>query len=42
MGLFIEEPIEFEKSPVGVQNFGKITHHCGGMCGIYLTFIKKN
>ena len=40
--LVTDEPVEFEKQPVAVQDFRKSTHHCRGMCVIYLDLINKN
>jgi hypothetical protein len=40
--LVVEEPVEFEKSPVGVQDFSKATHHFRGIHRIYPNLIKKN
>jgi hypothetical protein len=34
--LVTDEPVEFEKQPVEIQDFGKITHHFRGIYGIYL------
>ena len=35
------EPVEFEKYPVEVQDFRKITNHLQGICRIYLNFNKE-
>ena len=40
--LVIDEPVEFEKWPVKVQDFMKTTHRFRGICKIYLKLIKKN
>jgi hypothetical protein len=39
--LVTDEPVEFEKSPVDIQDFTKITHHRRGIYKIYPNFIKK-
>jgi hypothetical protein len=40
--LVTEEPVEFEKSPVGVQDFSKATHHSRGIHRTYPDLLKKN
>ena len=40
--LVTDEPVEFEKQPVEVQDFRKITDHLRGIYTIYLKLIKKN
>ena len=40
--LVTDEPGEFEKSPVEVQDFRRITDHLGGIYIIYPNFIKEN
>jgi hypothetical protein len=37
--LVTDEPVEFEKQPVEVQDFGRITGHFRGICGVYLKLI---
>ena len=39
--LVTYEPLAFEKSPVGVQDFGKITHHSIGIYEICLELLIK-
>ena len=39
--LVTDEPVEFEKQPVEVQDFRRITDHFRGIYGIYLKFIQK-
>ena len=38
--LVTDEPVEFEKYPVEVQDFRKITENFRGIYGIYLNSIK--
>ena len=38
--LVTNEPVEFEKKPVEVQVYMKITTHCRGIYRIYLQFNK--
>ena len=40
--LITDEPIEFEKQLVEVQDFRKMTHHFRRIYGIYLTLLKNN
>ena len=40
--LVPDEPVEFEKQPVEVQDCRKITDHFGGIYRIYAHFIKEN
>ena len=37
--LVTNEPVEFEKQPVEVQDFRRITDHFRGIHGIYLKLI---
>ena len=37
--LVTDEPVEFEKWPVEVPDFRRITDHFRGMNGIYLIFL---
>jgi hypothetical protein len=39
--LVADEPVEFEKQPVEVQEFKRIARHFRGIYGIYLKLIKK-
>ena len=36
-----DEPVEFDKWPIGVQDFGKITRRFRGIYRIYHKFPKK-
>jgi hypothetical protein len=40
--LVADGPAEFEKQPVEVQGFRKITHHLRGIQGMYLKLIQKS
>jgi hypothetical protein len=40
--LVTDEPVEFEKIPVEVQDCRKITNHFRGIYGIYPDLIKEN
>ena len=40
--LVTDEPVEFEKYPVEVQDCRKITDHFRGIYGIYPDLIKEN
>ena len=40
--LVADEPVEFEKQPVEVQDFGKFTNHFRGIYGIYFKWMKAN
>ena len=40
--LVTDAPVEFEKKPVEVEDFWKVTHHLRGIYGIYFNSIKKN
>ena len=40
--LVTNEPVGFEKSPVEVQDYRKITNRFRGIYGIYLNVIKEN
>jgi hypothetical protein len=41
--LVTDEPVEFEKCPVEVQDCRRNTNHFGGICRrIYPNFIKEN
>jgi hypothetical protein len=40
--LVADGPVEFEKQPVEVQGFRKITHHLRGLQRIYVKLIQKN
>ena len=39
--LVTDEPVEFDKEPVEVQDCRKITHHFRGICGIDPNSIKE-
>ena len=41
-GVVTNEPIDFEKYPVEVQDFMKTTHHFRGINGIYFKLIMKS
>lgn len=40
--LVKDQPVEFDKQPVGVQGFEKITDHFRGIYRIYLDLTMKN
>ena len=40
--LVTDELVKFEKEPVEVQDFCKITDHLRGIYGVHLKLIKKN
>ena len=40
--LVTDAPVEFEKQPVEVQGFKRITDHIGRIYRIYLKSVKKN
>ena len=40
--IVIDEPVEFEKYSIEVQDFNKITHHLKGIYRMYLKSMKKN
>ena len=40
--LVTNEPVEFEKQPVKVQDYRKITNHLRGIYGIYPNLVKEN
>ena len=40
--LITDEPVEFEKEPVEVEDFGKITHQFRGIYRIYIKLGKRN
>ena len=40
--LVTDEQIEFEKESVEVEDFKRIMHRFGGICGICFKFMKEN